>query len=277
MPKLPWQIKAFSYNLLTTAADLALYLAAFTAGLAVSGRSTKGVHAAAHFAEGVSLDTITRAVQTSREKGWIKSDLTVTYEGQKRLSSLLPQIRSYPRRWNNTWYLISFDIPRNLNYKRDCLRQECKRLGFGKLHDSLWIAPQNFLGDVLEHAKTAHIEQHLIPAISKELGKARSRDLADQVWNLRGIDMQYLKFINALAQGKPATPELFLQYTSALSRDPFLPVPLLPEGWFGAQAHALAQKTFPQMMTMLKKEGVRLKEEYTEKDPREFLNLISSS
>lgn len=273
MPKLPWQIKAFSYNLLTTAADLALYLAAFGAGLMVSGRSTKGVHQAAHFAEGITLDTITRAIRTSREKGWIKDDLTVSYEGQKRLSSLLPQVRSYPRRWNNTWYLASFDVPRNLNYKRDCLRQECKRLGFGKLHDSLWISPQNFLGDILEHAKTARIEQYLIPAISKELGQARSRDLANQVWNLSETDFQYLKFINALAQGKPATPELFLQYTRALARDPFLPIPLLPEGWLGPQAHALAQKNFPQMIHMLKKEGLRLKEEYTEKDPRELLNI----
>ena len=276
MPKVPWQIKAFSHNLLTTAADLALYLAAFGAGLAVSGRSTKGVHAAAHFAEGISIDTISRAIRTSREKGWIKRDLTITREGQKRLSSLLPQVRSYPRRWNNTWYLVSFDIPRNLNYKRDCLRQECKGLGFGKLHDSLWISPQNFLGDILAHANDARIGQYLIPAISKELGRSRSRDLADQVWNLREIDLQYLTFINALAQRKPASPELFLNYTNTLSRDPFLPIPLLPEGWFGAQAHALAQKTFPTMMAILKKEGEQLKAKQTETDPRELLDLPSN-
>lgn len=202
-----------------------------------------------------------------------KKDLTVTRAGQKRLSSLLPQPRRYPSRWNNTWYLLSFDIPRSLNHQRDRLRDLLRQLGFGRLHDSLWIAPQNFLGDVLACAETEKFDHYLIPAISKELGRARSKDLADRVWKLKEIDMRYLNFINALEQGKPPAPQLFLEYASILRDDPFLPRPLLSEGWFGDKAHMVARKHFPAMLKEWEEEGKRLKEEYAEKDPRQILGL----
>ncbi len=253
MPKVPWQVRAFTRDLLTNTADLALFLVAFGAGLASGGRSVKAVHKAANFAEGLSVESIGRAIRLSREKGWIKRDLDITREGQKRVRAMFPEARHYPKRWNNTWYLISFDIPRTLNRTRDRLRDALRRIGFGKLHDSLWICPSDFLGDVLEYAAVEKIGKYLIPAISSEVGRARSRELADQVWKLKALDYRYLMFINALAQGKPASPELFLEYIRIVRDDPFLPVPLLPEGWYGGEAHALARKHFSQILREQKK------------------------
>ena len=251
---------------------MALFLAAFGVGLSVRGKNVKAVHSAANWAEGITVDNIRRALRTSREKGWIKQDLSVTRQGQKRLSTLIPLPRQYPKRWNNTWYLISFDIPRALNYKRDRLRDTLKRLGFGKLHDSLWISPQDFLGDVADFATVDKVGSYLIPAISKELGKERSRDLADRVWKLRELEMRYFRFINALTKpGEPPSSKLFIEYASILADDPFIPIPLLPEDWHGPAAHNLAQKHFSHMLKMLKQEGEELKQEYTEKDPHEAL------
>ncbi len=248
MPKVPWQVRAFTHDLLTNTADFALFLIAFGVGVMVGGRNTMAVHKAAYFAQDLTVDSIARAIRLSREKGWIKRDLNMTREGQKRVRAMFPQPRNYPKRWDNTWHLISFDIPRTLNHARNRLRDVLRRVGFGKLHDSLWICSQDFLGDVLEYAATEKIGDYLIPAISSEVGRARSRELADQVWKLKELDYRYLMFINALAQGKPASPELFLEYISIVRDDPFLPVPLLPEGWYGVEAHALARKHFSQVL-----------------------------
>lgn len=252
MPKVPWQVRAVTKDLITNTADFALFLMAFGAGIMAGGYNTKAVHKAAYFAEGLSVESIGRAIRLNREKGWIKRDLGITREGQKRIGAMFPEARRYPKRWDNTWYLISFDIPRTLNHQRNRLRDFLRKIGFGKLHDSLWICPHNFLGDVLEHAATENINDYLIPAISNEVGRARSRELADQVWKLGELDMRYLKFINVLAQGKPATPELFLEYVSIVRDDPFLPEPLLSEGWYGSEAHVLAQKHFFQMLARRK-------------------------
>jgi len=209
------------------------------------------VHQAASWAEGITYDSITRSLKLGREKGWIKRDLNISREGQQRLKALFPQPSNYPKRWGGVWHLISFDIPRTLNAKRDALRAVLKKLGFGKLHDSLWISPHPLLGDVMDHVASIKTEAYVLPATSQELGKKRSRELATQVWKLNELDLRYVKLLGALEQGKKTKEELFFEYLSIVADDPFLPQPLLPEGFYGMQAHTRSRKEFAQMFQLL--------------------------
>ena len=255
MPYSPWQIKAITRNFLTTTLDLTLFLTAFSVGLVSAGRSSKGVHEAASWAEGITYDAIVRSIKHGRAKGWIKRDLTVSHEGQRRLQSLFPHPHAHPKRWGGVWHLVSFDIPRTLNYKRNQLRGVLKKLGFGKLHESLWIHPYPMLGDVMSWAKTAKVEDYLLPATSSELGKQHSRDLAARVWNLDELNLRYAKWNGAMVQEKKTREELFFEYLAMVADDPFLPQPLLPEDWYGQEAHTRARKEFPQMRAMWKEQA----------------------
>ena len=61
--------------------------------------------------------------------------------------------------------------------------------------------------------------------------------------------------VESMARGKPASPELYFEYLSIIRDDPFIPEPLLPEGWYGFEAHALARKNFSQMLKSPRQEN----------------------
>lgn len=255
MPYSPSQIKDATKNFLVTTTDFALFLLAFGMELGAAGYSSRGVHRAASFAENISYDSIVRSIKHAREKGWIKGDLTMSREGERRLAALFPLPRPYPKRWNETWYLISFDIPRTLNYKRNRLRQALKKLGFGKLHESLWISPQALLGDVIEWSENERMAQYLLPATSKELGRKRSQMLANDVWKIKQLHLRYVNWIGAMSQAAASSrrEELFFEYLNIVRDDPFLPLPLLREGFAGIEAHAVARKAFSDLFKRIER------------------------
>ena len=246
--KISEQFKEVSVGILKNTTDAVLFLLAFGIGMGFTGRSTRGVHEAIRWAEGVNVDSIRRALDQLKSKGWIKRDLTVTWEGQKRLNTFVPESRKYPKRWSGIWYLISFDIPERIAWKRNNLRTTLQRMGFGKLHESLWISPYNFLGDAQKYYKAEHLNEYVLPAISKEVGTRASKDLADRVWKLEALNNEYAQWIEEYKKGSTDPEEQFkliFTYSALLRRDPFLPKPLLPTPWFGERVHGMFKKLNP--------------------------------
>ncbi len=93
---------------------------------------------------------IKRAVKRLDEKGWIvlkqtgdhwRIDLTargrtelLAYElGQKRIHA--------PRRWDQKWRVLIFDIPEKRKPIREQVRNLLRSLGFYRLQDSVWVFP----------------------------------------------------------------------------------------------------------------------------------------
>ncbi len=186
-----------------------------------------------------------RAFRQLREKGYIKHDLSPTREGQKRLHVCFPQPRAYPPRWDNTWYLVSFDIPERIAYKRRLLREALRALGFAKLHESLWISPFKVLWDVRAYAKKEQLDFYIMLAISKEVGTERSQALAARLFKLEELNQGYaalLRVVGSAPHNQEDIVSLIFQYYSLLTRDPFLPRPLLGDGWCGDKAHAWFKK-----------------------------------
>lgn len=250
--KIPEKFKELSGGVLRNTADAILFFAAFGIGLSKSEYSPRGVYKAAQWAEGINVDTVARAIKYLRSKGWLKGGLEVTDEGQQRLNTFIPEARKYPRRWNGTWYLVSYDVAETLAWKRTNFRNALLRLGFGKLHASLWISPYNFLGDAEEYCKTDRLDRYVILGTSKELGTRMSQELADRVWKLEELNGGYAQWIAACKKWKreeSKDPEvhfsLVFGYSSILRRDPFLPRPLLPTPWYGDRAHQLFKTLAP--------------------------------
>ncbi len=254
----PVKLKEYSLGFLKSTLDVALFTLAFGAGVALAGsKDPRRVWEAAEWAQEVNVDSFVRAFARLREKGYIKRNLTMTREGQQRLQAMFPHPRTYAAHWNGTWYLVSFDVPEQLGWKRNYLRQTLKQLGFGKLHASLWITPYNFLGDVRVYCKHEHLGEYVILATSHELGTQRSKELADRVFHLDALNNDYALLCSAPKAHPPLAEavkhstenpqeefEFFVRYCALVQQDPFLPKPLLPHPWYGHTAHRMFAQTF---------------------------------
>ena len=93
-------------------------------------------------------------------------------------------------------------------------------------------------------SRTHRLDAHVILATSRELGTKHSQELADRVWHIEELDMRYLNFINASVREAKPPAELALEYLAIVKDDPFLPRPLLREGWMGDKAHRLWRTIF---------------------------------
>jgi phenylacetic acid degradation operon negative regulatory protein len=186
--------------------------------------------------------SIKRAIKYSFKKGWIKENLEVTGEGQKRLRGFFPEYSS-PLKWSGEWYLTNFDIPEKMKRKRDILRENLKILGFGKLQNSIWISPYNFLGDVERIIKQYNLTPYVILSISDKVGQEESKILAEKVWRISEVQKEYQEFISEFQEKKDPSPwEVFFKYYLILQKDPRLPKELLPEDWLGEEAYKLYSK-----------------------------------
>ena len=72
-----------------------------------------------------------------------KSYLSITDRGTKELNKYrIGDLKiSKPRRWDEKWRVVAFDIKEYRRGDRDNLRQELINFGFRKLQNSVWIYP----------------------------------------------------------------------------------------------------------------------------------------
>jgi phenylacetic acid degradation operon negative regulatory protein len=189
--------------------------------------------------EKINYASIKRAIIYARQKGWIKGDLEISKEGRERLENIFPEYSS-PVKWKGDWYLVNFDIPKKLNRKRDILRENLKILGFGKLQDSIWISPYNFLGNVEKIVKEYFLTPYVIFSVSNQVGRIESKNLAEKIWGLSKVNELYQRFLFKFENKKNVSSfEVFFQYHNISSQDPCLPKELLPENWKGEDAYGL--------------------------------------
>jgi phenylacetic acid degradation operon negative regulatory protein len=186
----------------------------------------------------VNYLTIKRAIKNATEKGWIK-ELEVTEDGQKRLKTLFREY-SPPFKWSGNWYLVNFDIPEKMRWKRDLLRKKLKESGFGKLQDSIWICPFDLLGEVEKILKEYSLTPYVILSISDKVGRIGSKRLAEKIWKISEIQEEYRKFISEFEEKENPSPvEVAFRYQSILEKDPQLPKELLSDDWPGEEAYKL--------------------------------------
>ena len=189
--------------------------------------------------EEINYDSLKRAIQNIRQKGWIKENLMVTNEGERRMKQIFPEYKK-PAKWDGKWYLAIFDIPEDLHYKRDILRENLQNLGFGKLQHSVWVCPFNFLGDIQKIVREQDLSPYVIFTISEQVGQENTKILAERVWNLNKVNREYQKFISDFKGEKDAPfMKVLFRFYSIFQKDPGLPRELLPDDWEGEYANDL--------------------------------------
>lgn len=78
------------------------------------------------------------------------SKITITERGKKKiLRYSLDNLQiKRPKKWDNIWRIVTFDIPENKKAARNALRTKLKELGFYPLHKSVFINPYSCLDEI---------------------------------------------------------------------------------------------------------------------------------
>ncbi|MDO8620123.1 MAG: hypothetical protein Q7R64_02125 [bacterium] len=89
--------------------------------------------------------------------------LTLTDNGKRRALTydLMRMKIKDPSVWDESWRLISFDIPESKKPARDSIRGHLLRLGFYELHDSVFIHPFNCFKEVDYISELYDVRKHL--------------------------------------------------------------------------------------------------------------------
>lgn len=129
------------------------------------------------------------------------------------------------------------------------LRYYLKKIGCGKLQNSVWVTPYNpreILEDFVERNELKGAV--IISAVGdkENVGEETLAELVARVYDLDELHWQYLQFNKKYYRYKKFEPEtkqqVVFDFLSILKDDPQLPFSLLPSDWAGKEAYEIFKK-----------------------------------
>lgn len=147
--------------------------------------------------------------------------------------------------WDGFWRLVIFDVEETERLKRDELRRELTKMGFGRLQNSIYVSAFEFQPQLTTwlEAKGLTKKAMLLEAKQKYLGEPVS--LAARVWQLdilgKGYDEAVKKLttrfgIKEAGRRDEWFKKIYQDYLKLILTEPWLPKNLLPADWAGDQA-----------------------------------------
>lgn len=245
-------IRLATDGLVGTTTDALLYLTYITftmAGKHTSYEIDRAFQEAEQLLGEINYQTLKRALAHLITEGLIdrspkKSamEIAITKKGKERITATIP-VYQKDRPWDGYLYLVSYDVPKIANTKRDLLRDYIRKTGGALLQESLWIHPYN-PKILLEEFTTNHQIPGtvLISKLGKDgaIGETSIHKLVTKIYTLDALAEEYNEFIEKY-QHKKKIPywKVSLDYFRILKHDPQLPFPLLPKNFPADSAHEL--------------------------------------
>lgn len=232
----------FSYTV-----DLTLWLTVYVADMLVpqstNGQLWRAKTAADRFLKDVNYEAIKHALATARKKKWIKKSSRtappeITSKGLERLTASLPQYDE-KRIWDGRLHLVTYDIPESKKTQREIFRRYLRRIGCGKLQDSVWMTPYNPI-DIVRKFIDAHglVGTVIISDLGKDasIGEEDMVSLLARVYELEELNVRYEAWLKDIQKSKVIDMQSVFAYLAILRDDPQLPFILLPSWWKGDEA-----------------------------------------
>ena len=169
----------------------------------------------------------------------------LTQKGKFAIKTHLP-FKSYGL-WDEKWRVVIFDIPESERKYRLLLRDKLAQLGFGKLQNSVYVAPYPLLGSINRFACAMGIRQYLRFLEASRIDDEKK--LVEKAWDLESVNEAYESFINRSKKAKKdiywplRAKKLEQEFSQLYENDPHLPETLLPKDWVGTRAY----KTFKEI------------------------------
>jgi phenylacetic acid degradation operon negative regulatory protein len=220
---------------------------------------------------GLSPGLVRTAVSRLAADGWLgrsavgrRGLYSLTEHGRRQSERAARRIYGGPpRAWAGTWQVAL--VPGGPSERREALRRDLAWLGFGQLAPGVMLRPvaDGEAPDGLDDGAFAGANGGdglvLIDGRSRPVAPETLARLAADCWSLDALAAGYAAFVErfdalrrALAGGERLTPldcllvRLLLvhEYRRLVLRDPMLPREMLPDGWAGADAHALCRGVY---------------------------------
>ena len=233
---------ALTEGLFSHAVDMTLWLFAYMGELSMPyayGKTWKAQVAADQLLSEINYEVIKNAITTAKKRGYVKTVRRhawpeITEEGKRRLASIIPRYDD-KRLWDGRMHIVTYDIPEKRKDDRDMLREYIRRIGCGRLQDSVWVTPYNPIDTLRKF-----IEEHELRGtiIVSDMGKDGSigeediRSMIVRVYKLEDINDRYKEWLEEFENGKIDRWGV-IYFLSILKDDPQLPFALLPSWWKG--------------------------------------------
>lgn len=238
---------ALTEGVFSHAVDMTLWVMVYFGELSMPfgtyGKSWRAITAADRFLQEVNYGVIKNAIVTARRYGYLskttgrKSWPTITEEGKKRLASVIPRYDEV-RVWDGRLHLITYDIPEVRADDRYMLREYIKRIGCGRLQDSVWITPYNPIDLIRSFVQNRGLSGTIIVSdVGKDgaVGDEDVRALISHVYNLESLNDRYTTWLDETEDR--VDHWAVVQFLSILKDDPQLPFAIMPPAWKGDIAY----------------------------------------
>jgi phenylacetic acid degradation operon negative regulatory protein len=208
-----------------------------------------------------SKQTLSSTLARLLAKGWVervagrgRRRYRISTFGRRRVTELLDHIKhSATREWDGSWELVVFNIPERERKRRDTLRKLLVELGYGRLHNSLWLSPWSNRTLIQPFLEKAASDADVTLVQTGRLAPALSRRIAERFeWDWEALDRAYRHFIDEARvflrqRSKDAytARRIVFHYSKILQTDPKLPVNLPSRVERSRDALALYDKLRP--------------------------------
>lgn len=166
----------------------------------------------------------------------------LTSAGKDKIKRDFSLLKLQNQKWDGLWRMVIFDIAEKNKIIRNILRYKLKELGFGRWQKSVYITPFNVAKDMQQFLYQKRLTNQACVLITKQLFIANIKNLANKIWGLEDLNREYedlqfnweqnKNYLN-YEQLKQEARKSYSSYMDLISKDPFLPVQLLPLVWHG--------------------------------------------
>jgi len=245
-------VKEISLGICGNLIDITLFLVCFAGGYILSSLSTSKGR--------VNLEPLKimlkaypelklklrNTLRLAKRDGLINKNGELTIDGIEKLEEILPSFKRQPK-WSGSLWLITYDVAEKRKKDREALRRFLKDQGYGKLQDSVYVAPFDPTRLVRKEIEKRQFKGEVIVSkmgVGGHIGEMTVFELIAKVYDLESVSNKYMEYIQKVSAGfyPKDAPFLFLEYLAALKLDPQLPVELLPADWPGKKAFELTKK-----------------------------------
>lgn len=252
---------ALTEGLFSHSVDLTLWLLVYLGELSIPfhtyGKTWRAACLADRFLNQINYDVIKNAIITAKKHGYIKTVQRhawpqITKAGKLRLGSVVPQYDE-KRTWDGRMHLVTYDIPEQQSDDRWLLREYLRRIGCGRLQDSVWMTPYNPI-DTLRSFTVEHKLQGTI--IVSDMGRDGSigeedvRAMIVRVYGLEALSERYKEWLDD-ADSHDLDQWSVVRFLSILKNDPQLPFVLLPPWWKGERAYKQTKDLLKNYVNLL--------------------------
>lgn len=220
-----------------------VYMAELSTPFHMRGKPFRAAVAADRFLNQINYDAIKHAMVHAKRQGWITRRSRhaipdITKEGKLRLFRTIPRYDAR-RIWDGRMHLVTYDIPESHYKDRQLLREYLRRIGCGRLQDSVWVTPYNPIDTVRTFIEERELGGTVIVSdLGRDgaIGEEDLRSLVIRVYKLEALQERYETWLSSVRH-KDIDHWDVIQYLSILADDPQLPFPLLPSWWKGDRAY----------------------------------------